>query len=261
MVKDGSVVIGIDVADVRPCVAAALGADGVVDENDWGLFQLPGELRSLVDWVSGRCPLVVAIDAPQGFNKRLLEHWKGHSPTRARACDYELARRKLPLYQVPARDDYPDGLPRRLQWMKIGFDLFSALARRPDFERPVAWAPPGAFGAPAALLEVYPHASFATLLRERQVAHRQNPVALERKDTRAGIRQRVELLRADGLRWGDYYDHDSLDALAAALTARRYLDGRTHKLGRYREGLLWLPVTGEFFEREFPAEPLALLTD
>ena len=49
-------------------------------------------------------------------------------------------------------------------------------------------------------------------------------------------------LRRAGLEWDEYFDHDSLDALAAALTAWRFQQGRATPFGDPREGLIWLPV-------------------
>jgi hypothetical protein len=42
--------------------------------------------------------------------------------------------------------------------------------------------------------------------------------------------------------WDEYYDHDSLDALAAALTAWRFVQGRAAPFGDDRDGYIWLPV-------------------
>ncbi len=53
---------------------------------------------------------------------------------------------------------------------------------------------------------------------------------------------RVATLRAAGMVWDDYFDHDSLDALAAALTAWRFVQGRATPVGDERDGFIWLPV-------------------
>jgi hypothetical protein len=67
---------------------------------------------------------------------------------------------------------------------------------------------------------------------------------------------RVDLLRTARVEWDDYYDHDSLDALAAAVTAWRYLQGTASALGDPLEGLLWLPVTADALrERLAPRRP------
>ena len=54
---------------------------------------------------------------------------------------------------------------------------------------------------------------------------------------------RVVALREAGVAWDEYYDHDSLDALAAALTAWRFVQGRATPVGDDRDGFIWLPVT------------------
>ena len=54
---------------------------------------------------------------------------------------------------------------------------------------------------------------------------------------------RVAALRASGVVWDEYFDHDSLDALAAALTAWRFAQGRATPVGDERDGFIWLPVT------------------
>lgn len=153
------VVVGIDVAARRPSVAVSLtcGRSAVVDgwfEADAGRRE---GMQALLDWVVSRAPAAVAVDAPQGFNKRLLQE------STLRVCDWELRRRGLPLYQVPRRGAEVPG------WMQTGFALFRGLARR-GFERPREDGLAAAFGAAPVSLEVYPYASFAALLREAQLA-------------------------------------------------------------------------------------------
>lgn len=201
----------------------------------------------LLDWLDGLQPppSVVAVDAPQALNRRLLERPAagGH---RSRVCDFELLRRRLGVYQVPSRAEVgvdPGKLPA---WMAVGLDIFAALRRR-GHELPADGALPGALGQPPAMLEVYPYASFTSLLGR----------TLTRKTSREGLRLRVAALRAEGVLWdrggGDeYYDHDSLDALAAALTAWRFFQGAAHHLGDPREGLIWLPVSAESFDEVAP---------
>jgi hypothetical protein len=129
-------------------------------------------------------------------------------------------------------------------WMQTGFDVYRRLRRSAQaFELARAGALPGAFGQPPAVMEVYPHAAFIALLGGVPAP----------KSTRRGLRRRIALLREHGLRWDYYYDHDSLDALAAALTGRRYLQGLATAVGHPREGLLWLPVPeSELEERYLP---------
>ena len=74
---------------------------------------------------------------------------------------------------------------------------------------------PGELGQAPAALEVYPHAGFVTLLGGTPPP----------KSTRQGLRLRVLTLRRLGLQWDEYFDHDSLDALMAAFTAWRFVQG------------------------------------
>jgi len=278
-VSERPLVVGIDVAASRPCVGVALRplpSGGRVEAVSW-YESLPavaagsrgrrarGEQAAggpaagaegsgtkrlrvkappdLLDWLDGLqpSPSVVAVDAPQALNRRLLEKPAagGH---RSRVCDFQLLRRRLGVYQVPSRAEVgadPGKLPA---WMAVGLDIFAALRRR-GYELPSDGALPGALGQPPAMLEVYPYASFASLLGR----------TLTRKTSREGLRLRVAALRAEGVLWdrggGDeYYDHDSLDALAAALTGWRFFQGAAHRLGDPREGLIWLPVSADRFD-------------
>jgi len=266
--SDRPLVVGIDVAASRPCVGVALRpvpSGGRVEAVAWHESVPATEARrtsrrstrdgdspaappDLLDWLAALSPApsVVAIDAPQGYNRRLLAR-RSRDPHRSRVCDYELLRRRLGVYQVPSRADVANDPARLPSWMAVGFDLHAHL-RRQGFEAPDDGSLPDAFGRPPALLEVYPYATFVALLGRR----------LSRKTTREGLRLRVAALRAEGVVWDSggsgpawerdaYYDHDSLDALAAALTAWRFLQGVAGRLGDPREGLLWLPIDEERF--------------
>jgi predicted nuclease with RNAse H fold len=217
-------IVGIDVAARRPCTAVALRGGRTARVEDW---LETGDRPMLADWIVRSGAQVVAIDAPQGWNRRLASR----AERRSRACDYELLRRGLGVYQVPAKAAVDAGTAVLPAWIAAGFELFRAL-RRHGFESPPDGAIPGAFGQPPALLEVYPYAAFVTLLGHRPPA----------KTERQGLVARVRTLRRAGVEWDEYFDHDSLDALAAGLTGWRYLQGRACALGDVREGLLWLPV-------------------
>jgi predicted nuclease with RNAse H fold len=227
---DQPLIVGVDVAARRPCTAVALRGGRSARVQDW---LETDDRAALVDWVVRAAPQVVAIDAPQGWKRR-----SGSAAGRSRVCDHELLRRGLGVYRVPAKAEVDDGTARLPDWMALGFDLFRAL-RRCGFESPPDGAIPGSFGQPSAVIEVYPYAAFVTLLGRRPPA----------KTGRQGLATRVRVLRQAGVEWDDYFDHDSLDALAAALTGWRYLQGRASALGDPREGLLWLPVSrGELKE-------------
>jgi predicted nuclease with RNAse H fold len=223
------VVIGIDIAASRPCVAVAIHGGHQLDVAGWREAdeRVKGDRARLLDWVSDLAPAVVGVDAPQR-PKRELPGGASHS----RACDAALLHRRIGVYQVPTRAEAA-AAGRRYAWMETGWAYFKELGRR-GFERPTPGALPGELGQAPAALEVYPHAGFVTLLGGTPPP----------KSTRDGLRLRVLALRHLGLRWDDYYDHDSLDALMAAYTAWRFLQGLASPLGDERDGLVWLPVPG-----------------
>jgi predicted nuclease with RNAse H fold len=115
----------------------------------------------------------------------------------------------------------PDAVPG---WMRVGFALWAAL--REDGHEP---------------LEVYPAGAFRVLAG--------GPVP--RKTTVAGREARRDLLASEvdlpvgANRWG----HDTLDALAAAVTARQWSQGRARRYGHEAPGCdpsaVWLPAAAD----------------
>ncbi len=65
------------------------------------------------------------------------------------------------------------------------------------------------------------------------------------------------------MQWDEYFDHESLDALMAALTAWRFWQGLATDVGDDRDGRIWLPVSpGELrdsYKRLTPREASAAL--
>ena len=224
----GPVVVGLDIAASRPCVAVAVRGGRTLEVLAWAESDegVPGDRGRLFEWLEGHGPVAVGVDAPQRPRRA-----RGAAATRPRACDADLAHRRISIYQVPTRAvaARADGL---YAWMETGWQYFRELGRR-GFEPPAPGALPGALGQAPAALEVYPHATFTTLLGGTPPP----------KSSRAGLRARVVTLRAAGVVWDEYYDHDSLDALAAALTAWRFVQGRATPVGDERDGCIWLPVT------------------
>jgi predicted nuclease with RNAse H fold len=255
-VSDQRLVVGIDIAATRPCTAVALSCGRAAQAVGWTAAQAHADgalddTPAMLDWIERLAPAAVAVDAPQGFNRRLLLRSRGHAASRSRVCDHELLRRRISLYQVPSRQEAADDPTKLPERMRVGFRYFKELRKR-GFEAPPEGALAGAFGAAPALLEVLPYAAFVTLAGG----------LLSKKSTREGLRLRVLTLRQAGLQWdeGDdaYYDHDSLDALAAALTAWRFVQGKASAVGEEREGLLWLPVSrDELGEAPYAALPPA----
>ncbi len=249
---DTSVVIGIDVAAVRPSTAVAVrmtrrpgrggrpsATVGTVVEWMEADHRRPDQVTAIMAWIERHAPAVVGIDAPQDFKSprrrpagaAAREGKTAPTAPWQRACDRELLARRIRLYPVPSKDAVASGEARLPDWMSAGFDYFRRL-RRAGFEAPEQAVMPGMLGGPPAVLEVYPYGAFAALLGGLP----------PNKATRAGQRLRVVTLRRAGLEWDEYFDHDSLDALAAALTAARFQQGLAAPFGDPREGLIWLPV-------------------
>jgi predicted nuclease with RNAse H fold len=237
-----SLALGVDLSARRGLDLALLDRRRLV-----ALAHVP-DLPAALAWLDEqpRRPEVIAIDAPQGPRLPLLAdpvHRVTLDPAppegryvRYRVCDYLLARRGIGLYLAPAPGE---SVP---PWMAVGFALFDALRargyrlpRHPDDHA-------------ASLLEVYPFATFVTLLGR----------VPPRKSTTAGSALRRAVLTAAGV--ADLpliAGHDALDAIAAALTAAIFADGGGCALGDSREGLLVLPVAGAALRARY-ARPGAL---
>jgi predicted nuclease with RNAse H fold len=219
--------IGIDVG-ARAYQAVALSPDARLV----AVAQLE-TVTALGDWLASNAPDggTVAVDAPLRTSEGLMADPEFratlHPPPPAgryltyRVCDYELARRGLPLYLVPYR--YPD-CPG---WMRAGFsvyDLLLATGRWSLFE-----------GGTAAnrVAEVYPFAAYVALLGHVPPA----------KQTPAGRAERLVALscRISGASDLLSLSHHELDAAAAALTARALWAGDADWVGHPREALIVVP--------------------
>ena len=122
--------------------------------------------RSRRRWSTGSCassPQVVAIDAPQGWNRRLLGRRFASLARRATTSSCAVASVST---RCRPRSTWRAVTARLPDWIAAGFELFRALRRR-GFESPPDGAIPGAFGQPPAVIEVYPYAAFVTLLGHR----------------------------------------------------------------------------------------------
>ena len=223
-------VVGIDIAASRPCVAVAVRCGRTLEAVSWTESddRIAGDRVRFFEWLEGLGAVAVGVDAPQRPRRA-----RGAAATRPRACDAELAHRRISIYQVPTRAVAAEARPTVCTrgWRPAG-STSASWAGAASSRRPRARSPARSVEAPAAL-EVYPHGTFATLLGGTPPP----------KSSRAGLRVRVVALREAGVAWDEYYDHDSLDALAAALTAWRFVQGRATPVGDERDGFIWLPVT------------------
>jgi predicted nuclease with RNAse H fold len=175
---------------------------------------------------------IAAIDAPlrtseglmldAGFRSTLSPPPPDNRYLTYRVCDYELARRRLPLYRVPYRyADCPE-------WMRAGFAAYDALLATGR------WSVFDGDPAHSLLTEVYPFAAFAALL-----GHIPPP-----KQTPEGREARVAAIAgrlADGADL-TRMSHHELDATAAALTALSLRTGQATWVGHPREALIVLPA-------------------
>lgn len=221
-------VVGIDVAVSRPSVAVAIRAERrALEVVAWreGDERVAGDRERLLEWIEGWAPSAVAISAAQ----RPRRAAGGAAPVRR--ADAELLRRRIAVTAVPTRAR-ADEEQRRYAHTQTGWAYFKEFRHR-GYETPSTGTLPGALGQAPAILEVYPHAGFVAALRGTP----------PNKRTREGLHVRTLVLRRLGLRWDDYYDAASLDALMAAFTAWRLLQGQAVSLGDERGGYVWLPVT------------------
>ena len=83
------VVVGLDIAAARPCVGVALTVGRTLRAQGDADWYATDSRREMLAWVAGKAPAVIALDAPQGYNRHLLDHPRaGQRRSRARVCDY-----------------------------------------------------------------------------------------------------------------------------------------------------------------------------
>jgi predicted nuclease with RNAse H fold len=256
-------VAGIDVSERRGQTVALLeSASRSVEVQTVRRGDRAAEVAAVLDVLAERRAAVVGVDAPLQPSRMLLRDeetrrtfgvparrgMNGPVYANYRVCDSELIRRGMPLYQVP------DSYERAAGWMRAGFDLARALTEA-GYRQPRHDHDHG-----ATLLEVFPDAAFVTLLGGR-------PARKSGADGARGRLQRRSVLEAEGIRPDALLSHDALDAVAAALTALRWHEGRGCAVGHPDEGLIVLPVPLERLldryrplpERAAEARPTALM--
>lgn len=203
-------VIGIDVAAARiNCVA--------LDEHGsfaGGRIYAATELTALSEWAAGAS--VIAIDAPAKLSTAPHRSDDELSPKFRLARCAEVALGREHRIWVPWTSPIGSPVPG---WIATGFELYSALAQ----------------SVPAELIEVFPYAGFRVLTA---------PARLAKKTSVAGTRQRVDVLRATGVRLDhlELWSHDSIDAALAAITAlQRQTRSALRVTCGHDDSAIWLP--------------------
>lgn len=235
-------VVGVDVSEKRGQTVALL------DDDLTAWVQTVSGAADVVALVQEQGAAVVAVDSPLQPSRMLLREpahraafgvpdrkgMRGLVYQNYRVCDFELIRRGMPLYQVAESEE------KAARWMRVGFDLARRLI-------PAGYRlPRDAADHAATLIEVFPDASFVTVLGAR-------PLRKSGRTGNDGRRQRREALAREGIALDPALSHDGLDAVAAALTALRWQQGRGCALGHPEEGMIVAPVPrSELRDRYYP---------
>ena len=188
----------------------------------------------MLDWMSRLEPAAVAIDAPQGYNRRLLVRSREHASSRSRVCDHELLRRRISLYQVPSRKEVTEDPAALPAWMRVGLPLLQgaqeARLRGAAGGRPRGRLRGGAGSARGLPLRDLRDPARRAALEEE---HARGPAAARARPARSGRalgHRRRRLLRPRLARRARRGAH------GVALRP-----GQGDPVGDEREGLLWLP--------------------
>ncbi|HEY1636064.1 MAG TPA: DUF429 domain-containing protein [Acidimicrobiales bacterium] len=191
-------------------------------------FSDPSRLDELIDvWR----PEVVAIDSPPSF---------APSGT-SRAAERSLHRRGIRIFPCPCAERAEGNA--FFDWMRAGFGVFATAARAGFAVGLDASAVHGR------AIEVYPHGSAVTLRGAR-------PAAGTLRTSRRKRAWRAEVLADNGVWVDDRATVHQVDAMLAALTGGRALEGVASAVGRPEEGVIVVPVPAllDHYEDE-PASP------
>ena len=177
-------------------------------------FSDPSRLDELIDaWR----PEVVAIDSPPSF---------APSGT-SRAAERGLHRRGIRIFPCPCAERAEGNA--FFDWMRAGFDLF-ATAAKAGFGLGL-----DASSVHGRAVEVYPHGS-AVILRGAR------PAAGTLATARGKRAWRAQVLADNGVWVGERASVHQVDAMLAALTGVRALEGVASGVGRPDEGVIVVPV-------------------
>jgi hypothetical protein len=240
--------IGIDpTAGRKPFAYAAL--DGALRLMALGR----GSLEEVLAFTAGQHQTMVAVCAPRRPSQRLMSQTElrdslNPPPRPGRWTDFRLVEYLLRQHRISCYQTPPDekACPN---WMKMGFHLYHRLEQMgfkpfPTEQAALQW------------LEVYPHASFCTLLghvplpKHSLEGRMQRQLVLYRH--RVGLPDPMDLVKGittrhilqGNLPTNNLYGQGELDALVAAYTAWQATNHPTDitLLGDASEGQVVLPV-------------------
>lgn len=197
-------------------------------------------IKELVERVKKYEPTYIGVDGPYGLNIGLMDDESyrraiviekpGH--TNKKVSEYELSRRNIQAFSTPGSMNEITGWKT---WMKSGFELYLSIEEvgyKKINEHNYSSVDKG-------LVEVFPHASFVTLLG----------YIPSKKNTQEGLADRIRILKEVGidniLKWlpsGIKEKTDCLDAICAAYTAYCIFTGTVTFIGDKTEGQIALPT-------------------
>lgn len=248
MFSSGSSFIGIDpTAGRKPFAYAALDPD--LRPVALGV----GSLDEVLAFTAGQHQTVVAVCAPRRPSQRLMERSEirdhlNPSPRPGRWTSFRLAEYLLRQHGISCYKTPPDekACPN---WMQMGFHLYKRLEQMgyqpyPSQKPGLQW------------LEVYPHASFCSLLGHVPLPKNTLEGRLQRQlvlhKQKIGIPDPMEFLKGvtsqqvlqGSLAMDNLYKQGTLDALVAAYTAWQAVThpNQVTSLGDASEGVVVLPV-------------------
>lgn len=248
MFFSGSAYVGIDpTAGHKPFAYAAL-------DDSLHLVALGrGTLEEVLAFTAGQQQAIVAVCGPRRPSQRLMERTEVRDnlnpPPRPgrwmsfRLVEYLLRQHRISCYKTP-----PDAKACP-NWMQMGFHLYKRLEQMgyqpyPSEKTALQW------------LEVYPHASFCTLLEHAPLPKNTLEGRIQRQlilyKQKIGVPDPMDLIKGltahhvlqGSLPTNNLYTPGELDALVAAYTAWQAANhpNKITALGDASEGLVFLPV-------------------
>jgi len=244
----GSTFVGIDpTAGRKPFVYAALDANlrlGALGH---------GTMEEVLAFTGGQPQAMVAVCAPRRPNQRLMERTEVRDRlnppprpgrwTSFRLVEYLLRQHNISCYKTPHE------VKLCPNWMQMGFQLYRRLEQ-------MGYQPYPAEKAGLQWLEVYPHASFCTLLGHIPLPKNTLEGRIQRQlvlhKHKLGVPDPMDLIKGltaqhvlqGTLPTNHLYSQGELDALVAAYTAWQATNHpkQVSLLGDASEGIVVLPV-------------------